>query len=262
MSTSVSRRLLSSAALAVFAAALCSAQNIAPAHSGTVHYFEGDVTVDGVKLVSQVARFSEMQEQSVLHTGLGRAEILLTPGVILRVGENTSVKMLDNRLMSTRVEFLSGIAMVEAVDAGTSVKDPAVTIVYKDFEAQPLHFGIFEMTSQPSQVRVFKGEAEVMGNNTSLTVKDGNQVDLTMTMANTKFDAKEGDDLYVWSRDRSGYLSAGNMSSARTLATSGYSGNVAGCNVGSVNGAGMGFANGMGSGYAYQGWNPAMWNGF
>ena len=51
-----SRRLLSSAAVAgIFAAAVCSAQNIAPAHSGTVHYFEGDVTVDGVKLVSQVA---------------------------------------------------------------------------------------------------------------------------------------------------------------------------------------------------------------
>ena len=125
MSTSFSRQLLSSAALAVFAAALCSAQNIAPAHSGTVHYFEGDVTVDGVKLVSQVARFSEMKEQSVLHTGLGRAEILLTPGVLLRVGENSTVKMLDNRLVSTRVEFVSGSAMVEAMDdSGSTVKDP------------------------------------------------------------------------------------------------------------------------------------------
>ena len=100
---SLSRQLLASAAVAVFAAAICSAQNIAPAHSGTVHYFEGDVTVDGVKLVSQVARFTEMKEQSELHTGLGRAEILLTPGVLLRVGENSTVKMLDNRLVSTRV---------------------------------------------------------------------------------------------------------------------------------------------------------------
>src|SRR5579863_4449544 len=161
MSSLVSRQLVSTAAMAVFAAALCSAQNIAPAHSGTVHYFEGDVTVDGVKLVSQVARFTEMKEQSELHTGMGRAEILLTPGVLLRVGENSSVKMLDNRLMSTRVEFVSGISMLEAVDAGSTVKDPPVTIVYKDFQAQPVHFGLFEMTSQPSQLRVFKGEAKV-----------------------------------------------------------------------------------------------------
>ena len=258
MSTSVSRQLVSSAALAVFAAALCSAQNIAPAHSGTVHYFEGDVTVDGVKLVSQVARFTEMKEQSELHTGLGRAEILLTPGVLLRVGENSSVKMLDNRLVSTRVEFLSGIAMVEAVDAGSTVKDPPVTIVYKDFQAQPVHFGIFEMTSLPGQVRVFKGEAKVLSNNATVTVKEGNAIDLGTTLATAKFDAKDGDDLYLWSRDRSAYLSAGNMSSARTLANSGYGNSGYGY---SNMGMGMGYS-GLGSGYAYSGWNPAMWNGF
>ena len=259
MSTSLSRLLLSSAALAVFAGALCSAQNIAPAHSGTVHYFEGDVTVDGVKLVSQVARFTEMKEQSELHTGLGRAEILLTPGVLLRVGENSSVKMLDNRLVSTRVEFLSGIAMVEAVDAGSTVKDPPVTIVYKDFQAQPVHFGVFEMTSLPGQVRVFKGEAKVFGTNSTVTVKEGNAVDLGTTMAMAKFDAKDGDDLYLWSRDRSAYLSAGNMSSARTLANSGYGSAMGYSNMG----MGMGYGGmGMGSGYAYTGWNPAMWNGF
>lgn len=260
MSTSTSRQLLSTATLFVCAAVLCTAQNIAPAHSGTVHYFEGDVSVDGVKLVSQVARFTEMKEQSVLHTGLGRAEILLTPGVLLRVGANSSVKMLDNRLISTRVEFLSGSAMLESVDAGSSVKDPAVTIVYRDFQTQPLREGIFELTSQPSQVRVFKGEAKVMGNNASLTVKEGNQVDLTTTMATAKFDAKEADDLYLWSRDRSAYLSAGNMSSARTLAMSGY-GSGYGYNGMGLTPAGYGGL-GFGSGYAYTGWNPAMWNGF
>jgi len=260
MSTSSSRRLLSSASLAIFAAALCSAQNIAPAHSGTVHYFEGDVTVDGVKLVSQVARFTEMKEQSELHTGLGRAEILLTPGVLLRVGENSTVKMLDNRLVSTRLEFVSGIAMVEAVDAGSTIKDPPVTIIYKDFQAQPVHFGVFEMTSLPGQVRVFKGEAKVLGNNSTVTVKEGNAVDLGTTMAMAKFDAKDGDDLYLWSRDRSAYLSAGNMSSARTMANSGYgNSNMGYMGYGSALGyGGMGF----GSGYAYTGWNPAMWNGF
>src|SRR5580658_5234690 len=122
---SMHRRLLSSAAVLVFTAGLGSAQNVAPAHSGTVHYFEGDVTVDGVKLAPQVGRFTEMKEQSVLQTGLGRAEILLTPGVILRVGENSSVKMLDNRLLSTRVEFVSGIAMLESVEGESSIKDPA-----------------------------------------------------------------------------------------------------------------------------------------
>jgi hypothetical protein len=163
--------------------------------------------------------------------------------------------------------------MLEGVDSGTSVKDPPVTIVYKDFEAQPIRYGIFEMTSQPSQARVFKGEARVTGNGTSLNVKEGNMVGLTTTMAMSKFDAKDGDDLYVWSRDRSAYLSAGNMSSARTLATSGYGASSAGCGSGMVGGNGLMVGNGMGyggmayggvMGYGspYQGWNPAMWSGF
>jgi hypothetical protein len=278
MSTgSTGRRVLCSVALVVFTAAVCAAQSVAPSHSGTVHYFEGDVMVDGVKLVSQVARFSELKEQSVLHTGLGRAEILLTPGVILRVGENTTVKMLDNRLMSTRVEFVSGSAMLEGVDSGTSVKDPPVTVVYKDFEAQPIRYGIFEITSQPSQARVFKGETKVTGNGASLNVKEGNMVDLTTVMATAKFDAKDGDDLYVWSRDRSAYLSAGNMSSARALATSGYGASSVGCGSGLAGGSalmagsglgynGMGYGGmgygGVGYGNPYRGWNPAMWSGF
>jgi hypothetical protein len=175
--------------------------------------------------------------------------------------------MLDNRLMSTRVEFVSGSAMLEGVDSGTSVKDPPVTIVYKDFEAQPIRYGIFEMTSQPSQARVFKGETKVTGNGASLNVKEGNMVDLTTVMASAKFDAKDGDDLYVWSRDRSAYLSAGNMSSARALATSGYGATSGGCGSGMAgsNGlmAGTGYyGNGMGYGNPYRGWNPAMWSGF
>lgn len=237
------RQIVSTVATTLLAAAGCMAQNVAPSHSGTVHYFEGDVSIDGTKLVSQTGRFSDLKEQSTLQTAQGRAEILLTPGVLLRVGENTSVKMIDSRLMSTRVELLSGTAMVEDMESGETVKDPPVTIVYKDFSAQPVKFGLFEMTSDPGQVKVFKGEARVFGNGATENVKDGNLVNLGTTMASAKFDAKNGDDLYFWSRDRSAYLSAGNMASARTMASSGY-------------------GNGYGNGYSYAGWDPNVWRGF
>src|SRR6185312_6831270 len=130
---STGRQVLSAVTLTAVSAILCTAQSLAPSHSGTVNYFDGDVSIDGTKLVTQAARFSDMKDQSTLKTGLGRAEILLTPGVILRVAENSSVKMLDNRLMSTRVELLSGTAMLESLESGTTVKDPPVTIVFRDF---------------------------------------------------------------------------------------------------------------------------------
>src|SRR5580698_5839344 len=109
-------RVFSVALSLAMTVAVCSAQSVTSAHSGTLHYFEGDVAIDGAQVQSKVGRFSEIKEQSVLRTAQGRAEVLLTPGVFLRVGENSAIKMLDNRLISTRVELLSGTAMVESDD--------------------------------------------------------------------------------------------------------------------------------------------------
>ena len=230
------RNFLISGAILALAASLASAQSIAPAQSGTVHYFEGVVSIDGIKLVSQRAHFSVIKENSVLETGEGRAEVLLTPGVVLRVAENSSVKMLDNRLLSTRVELVSGSAMLESDDPGESVKDPAVTVLHDGFQVQPVKFGVIEISA--TDVRVYKGQARVTSESGQIAnVKENNAVALSSALTASKFDAKEADDLYLWTRDRSAYLAAGNMASAHTLSNS-YSGGT------------------------YAGWNPAIWNGF
>lgn len=215
-------RLATAAVLMSATMSVLSAQNITSAHSGTVHYFEGAVSIDGQQIEARPAKFSMLKDNSVLATKQGRAEILLTPGVFLRVGENSSVKMLDSRLLSTRVEFLSGTAMVESDDPDVSVKDPAVTIVYKSYEIQPVKFGLFELFSEPSQLKVFKGQANVAADGNRVVVKDGHLLPFSAALLTEKFDSKDGDDLYLWTRDRGAYLSAANLSSAKTLAASGY----------------------------------------
>jgi hypothetical protein len=220
---STHRRLFSAAAIISLSASLCSAQGITSAHSGLLHYFEGTVTIDGATIESKVGKFSEIKENSILRTAQGRAEILLTPGVYLRVGENSAIKMLDNRLLSTRVEFLSGTALVESDDPEVSVKDPAVTIVYKDYQVQPLKYGIFELSSDPSQMKVFKGTANVTAGTIKQVIKEGRLVSFSAALVSEKFDEKQADDLYLWARDRSGALSAANLSSARSLSQGGYS---------------------------------------
>jgi len=216
------RRLASAAVLMAMTAAVGSAQSITSAHSGTLHYFDGSVKIDGAAVESKVGKFSEIKENSVLSTGQGRAEILLTPGVFLRVGENSSIKMLDNRLLSTRVEFLSGSAIVESDDPEVSVKDPAVTVVYKNYQIQPVKFGLFEITSDPSQMKVYKGQAGVTTGSEHTVVKDGHLLPFSAALLTEKFDQKQADDLYLWTRDRAASLSAANMSSARSLASNGY----------------------------------------
>ena len=216
------RRLSCATVLFAATASLSTAQSVTSAHSGTLHYFEGSVTIDNLPVVAKTSKFSEIKENSVLRTGQGRAEVLLTPGVFLRVGENSEIKMLDNRLLSTRIDFISGTAIVESDDPDVSIKDPAVTILYKDYEIQPLKYGVFEISSDPGQLKVYKGQASVAAGGSRTVVKDGHLLPFTAALLSEKFDEKQADDLYLWTRDRSAYLSAANMSSARTLASHGY----------------------------------------
>ncbi len=224
---SIQSRISSAVVVIATAAAVCSAQSVTSAHSGTLHYFEGDVSIDGTPVQSQVGRFSEVKEKSVLSTTRGRAEILLTPGVFLRIGENSSIQMLDNRLVSTRVDILSGTAIIESDDPQMDVKDSTVVLLYKDYEIRMAKHGLVEISADPGQLKVFKGEAVVNTTGSALnrvTVKEGRLLPFSAALLTEKFDDRAGDDLFMWARDRSQNLSAANMASARSLSNSFSSG--------------------------------------
>src|SRR6185295_11157481 len=90
------------------------AQSVISAHSGTIHYIEGDVTIDGNGLHPKFAEFPEVKSGQVLATDEGRAEVLLTPGVFLRLAEKSSVRMLSNALADTRIAVIFGSVLIEA----------------------------------------------------------------------------------------------------------------------------------------------------
>jgi hypothetical protein len=250
---SIQGRISSAVVLIAMTGAVCTAQTVTSAHSGTLHYFEGDVAIDGNQVQSKFGKFEEIKPQSVLSTKLGRAELLLTPGVFLRLGENSSVRMIDNRLVSTRVDVLSGNVILESDDPQMDLKDSPVVLLYKDYEIRMVKHGLAELNSDPGQFKVFKGEAlvEAAGNagiHNRVTVKESHMVPFSAALVTEKFDEKTGDDLYIWARDRSQVLSAANMSSARTLSTgSGYG----------AYGYGSGYGSGLGYGYGGLG----AWNG-
>src|SRR5262249_47029953 len=137
------------------------------------------------------------------------------------------IRMLDNRLANTRVEILEGNVIVESDDPQMSVKDSPVSLLFKDYEIRMVKHGLIEISSDPAQMKVFKGEAQVdviaeAGNaaaNNHLVVKDGHLLVFSAALTAEKFNDRVGDDLYLWARDRSQYLSAANMSSARSLTT-------------------------------------------
>src|SRR5512139_705316 len=78
-------------------------QSVISAKSGLIHYAQGAVYVGDTAVKSKTGQFPQINEKQELRTEAGRAEVLLSPGVFLRVGEESSFRMLDNRLTNPRL---------------------------------------------------------------------------------------------------------------------------------------------------------------
>jgi len=196
------------------------AQNVISAHSGLIHYVEGRVLLDGKPVEVKITNFPEVKPDMELRTEDGRAEVLLNPGVFLRLAENSAVRMVANKLSDTKVEFLSGSALIES-SRELSQKENFVTILYKGSAAHLRKSGIYRFDSEPAQFRVYSGEAEVESGTNVLIVRSGKLVSLDGLVAVEKFDPKDGDELSRWSQRRAEYVSMANVSGAKYVSNSG-----------------------------------------
>lgn len=200
------------------------AQDVVSARAGLIHYLEGAVYV-GDKLVEQTpntklfSQFPEVKEKQTLRTEMGRAEILLSPGAVLRVGEDSSVRMISSLLVDTRFEVVSGSAVV---DISELQKENAVTVLVGDSTVQLKKAGLYRLATNPALVMVYDGQADVIANDVKKTIKRGNTAVIEGELVASKFDTEKGDSLLRWSLRRSGYLALANVSAAKSLSDSGY----------------------------------------
>lgn len=98
------------------ASMLTLAQAATPARPGALNYIEGEVSIDGQTVTSKDIGAAQLMQNQVLETGQGKAEVLLTPGVFLRLGDGGSLRMVSPGLSDTRVELLRGEALVEVAE--------------------------------------------------------------------------------------------------------------------------------------------------
>ncbi|MCC6860083.1 MAG: hypothetical protein IT158_16070 [Bryobacterales bacterium] len=194
------------------------AQNVISANSGLVHYTEGKVLLAGKPLESRPAQFPQIKENQELRTEEGRAEVLLTPGVFLRMAENSAIRMVSTRLTDSRVEFLSGSVLIESADA---LKENSVTIHFGDSVIRPRKAGLYRLDSEPPLFRVLDGEAGVEAGGKALVLKEGRMLHVEGEMAVEKFDPKVGDAFARWSLRRAEYISLANISAAKMMSDSG-----------------------------------------
>src|SRR6266849_306367 len=218
---SLVRLVLGVTALAGTATFVASAQSVISAKSGLIHYVEGKVYLNDKAVESQFGSFPDVKENATLRSEEGRAEVLLTPGVFLRIGENSAIRMVTNRLIDTRVEFLSGSALVEADEL---LKDNGVTIVYKDYTIQLQKKGVYRFDSDPAALRVYDGDVIAQYDGKNEEIKEGHLLTMNGDFKVARFDKnKDADELYLWSRRRSEYLAMANVSAAKSLRDSGTS---------------------------------------
>jgi hypothetical protein len=217
------------------------AQSVISAHSGVIQYVEGQVTLEGKQVQPKFAEFPDVKNGQVLAAEDGRAEVLLTPGVFLRLAENSSFRMVSNKLADTRIEVASGTAMLEVSEF---LKDNAITVQFHGAEIQLMKRGLYRLDSDdPARLRVYDGEARISSADHALTAGRGREVEIGTTLEARNFDAKHTDSFYRWSGRRDEYVAQANLVAAKT-ASSSYSD------------YGSGFASGANGTPGAWAWNP------
>lgn len=197
-----------------------------PAAPGVVNFVEGHVTLDGQPLSGSSVGSAWVQQDQTLDTAQGRAEILLTPGVFLRVGENSSVRMISPSLTETSVQLLRGSALVEVAQLH---KQNDIRILGDGSQTALLKDGLYRFNADTNSVAVYDGKVKVMYGDQSVDLKAGHETNLSGPLVNRKFDRKQTeavDPLYAWSQLRSDYLSEASAATSRTyvVANSGFFG--------------------------------------
>lgn len=182
---------------------------------GTVNYIQGQVTVNGRAVAaSQVGSTTVMTGQT-LSVGTGKAEILLTPGTFLRVGNGGAVRMVSSDLADPQVEVVHGEAMVE-VDY--KPKAARMNVMEHGADTQLLKEGLYKFDAEQGSVEVIDGKASVAENGRNKDIGKGKEVMLAdASLKPVHVDTKNEDELYRWSSVRDGYLAQANYASAENL---------------------------------------------
>jgi hypothetical protein len=184
---------------------------------GTLNYVEGQVTIAGQPATPQSIGSVQLEPGQVMQTGQGRAELLLTPGVFLRLGDNSSLRLISPNLGDTRVELLQGRAIVEVTEI---FKDNNLWVLLDGASARLDKEGLYSFDADARQVRVLDGEASVQVNDHAVNLKKDRALVLAQPFKTMHFDAKAQtaqDPLYAWSNLRSEYEAEASMQSARTI---------------------------------------------
>lgn len=189
---------------------------------GTLNYVEGQVALNGEEQTPKSIGSAYLEPHQQLETGNGYAEMLLTPGIYLRLGHNSAVTMIDPGLANTQVQLTKGSAMLEVDELFRSNR---VSVILGNSTTLIGKQGLYEFTVEPASVKVLDGEAALSEGGRNITIKKGREVLMAEgeRPMKKKFDKEEVESsaLYRWSKLRADYATEANVNEGYALMASG-----------------------------------------
>jgi len=195
------------AILALSAATLAHSQNVISAKAGLVYFVTGDVSIAGSGPLAAGSVNRQLQQGDTLFSETGRAEVLLNPGTVLRIGERTRVRMDSLSLTDAHVSIEAGSAVVTLSGAP---KFDRVTIHIGGSVVAPRTAGIYRFDADGTPLlRVFRGDAETSPEQSTfseasfaaVSAKRGQAVRLA-DLHVSKFDPNAADAVQQWAETR------------------------------------------------------------
>jgi hypothetical protein len=183
---------------------------------GSLNYVEGQAQIGNRTLDGNAIGSLDLKPGQSLSTDTGKAEILLTPGAFLRVGDGGMVQMVSESPANTAVAVTKGQSTVEVA---AKYKHTVLTVDEDGTTTRLLKDGLYEFDADRGQVFVYKGEALVQEGGQTVKVKGGHELDLKQAgeLKTSRFDKKafESSELVQFSGYRSEYLAEANADAAR-----------------------------------------------
>lgn len=212
-------RTFAAVILGIFLNSLCAvSQNYTiSAKPGVVNYIDGTAYLNGAKLSELANRNTILSPGDTLSTDTGKAEVLLAPGVFLRIGEQSEIRMIAPSLVDTQVAVIRGEAIIEAAGlikgSTVQVTDHGATITVEKN-------GLYRFKAdEPPSAAVLEGKAQVYFGQEKLQLGKNHETILAAGLKSQKFNPKQEDELYAWSNVRSEYEAAASYQTAKTAAS-------------------------------------------
>ena len=183
-------------------------QYLTASTAGLVYYLKGGAMLGGAGRANQLRLPFRLTTDYTLGTQRGDwAEIFLGVGVVARLGENTTIQLADATPLDATIRILEGKALFEV---SKTAQDTRIRVAVGESVIELLRPGLYEFDAAEKVLQVYGGEASSSSGEHKSRIREGQTLTLAGTPSVKRFDNKQKDSLFDWSKERSLVLARSN----------------------------------------------------